>query len=138
VALNQTGIAFTGPAGTVGLTLHGATGSVAFVIPLAGLCAGPSPFSGVATTNPYIGCQFSFQVQETVSATGHHVDMAVIIADNTQLGYIEQYFNAPVVTSYHAAGDTFGITGFTGIEPPTISSAPHPIIEQQSYVIATY
>ena len=136
VSFNQTAIAFTGPTGTIPLTLHGATGSVAFLVPLT--CYGPSPASGVSSTNPYVGCTFSYQVQETTSATGHHIDMAVLVVDNTQIGYIEQYFNAPAVTSYHAAGNTFGITGFTGLFPPTSANGPHQIIEQQSYVIATY
>jgi hypothetical protein len=136
VSFNQTAIQFTGPAGTIPLTLHGATGSVAFLVPLSSL--GVSAASGVSTSAPFVGSTFTFSVQELVGATGHHVDMAILVGDNLQSGYIQQYFNAPAVTSYHAAGNTYGFTGFTGIVPPTSANAPVPIIEQQSYSIMTY
>ena len=136
VAFNQTAIQFTTP-GAIPLTLHGSTGSLAFLIPLNsnGVC----PASGVATTNPCIGSSFTFTVLETIGATSHHVDMVVLVVDNTQASYIQSYFNTPAVTSYPAAGNHYGIaTGFSGLVPPSASNAPAPLTEQYSAAILTY
>lgn len=137
VAFNQTQVGFTGPAGTVPLTVHGVSGAVAFLVPLT--CNGQSPATGVSTSNPWVGCSFTFQVQELISTQSHHIDMAVIVVDNTQPGYIEQYFTTPAVTSFPAAANTHGIpSGFSGLVPPTSANAPPSLIEQYSSVIATW
>ena len=136
VAFNQTAIQFTAP-GAIPLTLHGSTGSIAFLVPLSsnGVC----PASGTATTNPCIGSSFSFSVLETIAATSHHVDMVIAIVDNTQAAYIQSYFNTPAITSYPAAGNSYGIaTGFSGLVPPTAANAPQPLTEQYSAAILTY
>lgn len=135
-AFNQTAISFSAP-GAVPITVHGQSGEVAWAVPVTS--CGPAPTSGTATTNPFVGCQVTFSVQETIAATSHHIDMYVGWADETQLGYIQQYFSGPAVTSFLAAGNAAGLgTGFAGIVPPTVSNAPHPIVEQHSSVIATY
>ena len=136
VAFNQTAIQFSAP-GAVPLTLHGASGSIAFLVPLNsnGIC----PASGVGTTNPCIGSSFSFSVLETIGATSHHADMVVQIVDNTQAAYIQSYYNTPAVTSYPAAANHYGIaTGFSGLVPPSASNAPAPLTEQYSAAILTY
>ncbi len=136
VAFNQTAITFSSP-GATSLPLHGATGSIAYLVPLTSL--GIAPASGTATTNPFVGSKFSFSVQENVAATGHHVDMTVLIVDNTQASYIMANFNTPVVTSYPAAGNSYGTpSGFTGLHPPTSSNAPPALTQQYSAAILTY
>jgi hypothetical protein len=137
IAVNQTSISFTGPAGTVPLSIGGQTGEKAWAVPLSG-CQ-PSGNSAVSTSNPYICQDVSFSVQETVAATGHHVSMVLIWADNTQLGYIEQNFSPPAVTAFPSAGNAAGLpTGFAGIIPPLSANAPHPLIEQYSAITATF
>jgi hypothetical protein len=134
---NQTAISFTGPAGTAPLTVHGQTGEIAYMVPLSG-CQ-PSGSSSVSTSNPYLCAQVSFSVQETIAATGHHVSMVLIFVDGTQGGYISQYFNAPAVTSFPSAGNSYGIpTGFSGIVPPSSANPAAPLIEQYSAITATY
>jgi hypothetical protein len=133
VSFNQT-ITLNAPGSTL---LHGIYGSTSIVVPLTsnGICNA----TAVATTNPCIGASFSFNVQENVSPTGHHIDGVVIIVDNTILQYIVNNFGTPALTSYPAAGNGHVIpTGFTGITLPSSWNGPAQLTTQDSAFIETY
>jgi hypothetical protein len=133
---NQTAIAFTAP-GAVPIAANKVTGSVAYAVPVQG-CA-PAPSSGTGTTNPYICATTTYSVQEQIANTGKHIDQCIITADNTELGYIQQYFSDPALTAFPAAGNGHGFpTSFSGIVPPTASNAPHPTLEDYSCTISSY
>jgi len=138
VAFNQSYVSFTGPSGTVPLTVQGQNGERAWLVPVNAATCGPTPTSGTATTNPFVGCAITFSVQQTVGTQSHHIAMAVMWADETQAGFIQQYFTGPAATTFCTSGSTFGFpSGFSGIVPSTSTNAPHPLIEQYSCSVAT-
>ena len=137
VAFNQTGISVSSPLGATALSANKVSGTVAFLIP-AGSCA-PAPSTGVATSTPYICGNVPVTVQETIAATGHHVDVTFIWVTETSAHYIESYFSDPAVTSFPSAGNGAGIpTGFGGLVPPSSSNAPSPPVEQYSAGVLSY
>lgn len=136
---NQTAIAFSGPAGTTPLTISGQTGEKAFAVPATSLGACAS--AGVGTGSPCILSQVSVSIQETIAATGKHIDMMVVWVDNTQLGYMAQYISTPAVTAFHAAGNFFGLpASMSGLYAPVggTTGGVRQVIVQSSAVIATY
>lgn len=145
VSVNQTQWQGTFPVGSVQLPLR-TSGVQSWEVPLT--CTGGtnapdgvSAASGVSASNPAIGCQFSFTVQELIGATGHHADMCILSTDVTQPGYVYQTYTTPAATSFPSAGNGHGLpSGFSGLYP-TIdggSNAPDPQAIDYSCAIATW
>ncbi len=140
IVANQTQWSFTSLSGPATKLQTGISGTVSYMVPVT--CnSQPSAASGVSTSNPYIACQVSFQVQELISATGHHIDLCALSADNSQGGYISQTFTPAAAGSFPAAGNNYGLpSGFSGLYPSaaTGSNAPDPLYIQHSCAIATW
>lgn len=142
-AFNFTSVSFTAT-GAVPLTVRGQSGVIAYAVPLKA-CA-PSGSTGVSSSSPYNCESVNFKIQEQTAPTGGEGAMVLIFVDNTQLGYIQQYFSTPAPNAFNfdpvsgigIGANGFGLPpGFSGIFPPSTSGAPWALTAQYLSVNAT-